>query len=98
MNHSTQPPIHTTLQLLFIGLLIGGSFWVLEPFLLALIWAIIIVVATWPTRIQGWQPAYGRLPPRIQSRKSETMHSCALQNSDASSPAGRYVFGMAITE
>lgn len=48
MNHSTQPPIHTTLQLLFIGLLIGGSFWVLQPFLLALTWAIIIVVATWP--------------------------------------------------
>ena len=48
MNHSTQPPIHTTLQLLFIGLLIGGSFWVLQPFLLALIWATIIVVATWP--------------------------------------------------
>jgi predicted PurR-regulated permease PerM len=48
VNHSTQPPIHTTLQLLFIGLLIGGSFWVLQPFLLALIWATIIVVATWP--------------------------------------------------
>ncbi len=48
MNHSTQPPIHTTLQLLFIGLLIGGSFWILQPFLMALIWATIIVVATWP--------------------------------------------------
>ena len=48
MNHSTQPPIHTTLQLLFIGLLIGGSFWILKPFLLALLWATIIVVATWP--------------------------------------------------
>ena len=48
MNHFAQPPIHTTLQLLFIGLLIGGSFWILQPFLLALIWATIIVVATWP--------------------------------------------------
>ena len=48
MSHSTQPPIHTTLQLLFIGLLIGGSFWILKPFLLALLWATIIVVATWP--------------------------------------------------
>ena len=48
MNHSTQPPIQTTLQLLFVGLLIGGSFWVLQPFLLALIWATIIAVATWP--------------------------------------------------
>jgi len=47
MNHSTQPPIQTTLQLLVVGLLIGGSFWVLQPFLLALIWATIIAVATW---------------------------------------------------
>ena len=31
-----------------MGLLIGGSFWILKPFLLALIWAIMIVVATWP--------------------------------------------------
>ena len=48
MNNSSQHQIHTTLQLLFIGLLIGGSCWILQPFLLALLWATIIVVATWP--------------------------------------------------
>jgi len=46
----------TTLQLLFIGALIATSFWILRPFLTALIWATTIVVATWPIllRVQGW--------------------------------------------
>ncbi|MGA9032091.1 MAG: AI-2E family transporter YdiK [Sulfuricaulis sp.] len=38
----------TVLAVLFIGGLIGVSFWVLRPFLGALIWAVMIVVATWP--------------------------------------------------
>ena len=37
-----------TLSVLFIGGMIVGSFWVLRPFLPALIWATTIVVATWP--------------------------------------------------
>ena len=48
MHSSSQSQIHGTLQLVLIGLLIGGSFWILQPFLLALLWATIIVVATWP--------------------------------------------------
>src|SRR6478735_6381040 len=48
MSDSSQPPIHTTLQLLVIGLLIWGSYSILKPFLLSLLWASIIVVATWP--------------------------------------------------
>ena len=51
MRNSSQDLTHTTLQLLFIGLLIGGSFWILKPFLLALIWATMIVVATWPVLV-----------------------------------------------
>ena len=48
--------VRTTLQLLFIGALIASSFWILRPFLTALIWATTIVVATWPIllRLQGW--------------------------------------------
>jgi predicted PurR-regulated permease PerM len=38
----------TVLAVLFIGILIGVSFWVLRPFLAALVWAVMIVVATWP--------------------------------------------------
>lgn len=46
----------TTLQLLALGALIAGSFWILRPFLVALTWATIIVVATWPIllRAQAW--------------------------------------------
>ncbi|MGH8676602.1 MAG: AI-2E family transporter YdiK [Burkholderiales bacterium] len=38
----------TTLVVLAIGGLIATSLWILKPFLPALIWAIMIVVATWP--------------------------------------------------
>jgi len=37
-----------TLGVLFIGLLIGASLRILQPFLGALVWATMIVVATWP--------------------------------------------------
>jgi hypothetical protein len=36
------------LAVLFVGALIGVSFWILRPFLVAIIWATMIVVATWP--------------------------------------------------
>ncbi|HWU44204.1 MAG TPA: AI-2E family transporter YdiK [Bdellovibrio sp.] len=38
----------TLLASLFIGLMVGGCLWVLKPFLPALVWATMIVVATWP--------------------------------------------------
>ena len=38
----------TTLVVLFIGGLIAASFWIIRPFLAPLIWAAMIVVATWP--------------------------------------------------
>ena len=36
---------------LFIGGLVAFSFWILRPFLLALLWATTIVVATWPVML-----------------------------------------------
>src|SRR5512136_905324 len=39
---------HTILSVLFIGILIVASFWVMRPFLMPLIWAAVIVIATWP--------------------------------------------------
>ena len=50
---------HTTLSVLFIGMLIAASFWILRPFLISIIWAFLIVAATWPvllklqTRLSG---------------------------------------------
>ena len=46
----------TTLAVLSIGGLIAASFWIMRPFLVALIWATMVVVATWPALIslQRW--------------------------------------------
>jgi predicted PurR-regulated permease PerM len=38
----------TTLAVLFIGIFIAASIWILRPFLTSIVWATIIVVATWP--------------------------------------------------
>jgi len=45
---SAPDPTRITLQVLWIGILIAATFWIMRPFLLSLIWAIMIVVATWP--------------------------------------------------
>ena len=37
-----------TLSVLFIGILIAACLWVLRPFRGAMVWATMIVVATWP--------------------------------------------------
>ena len=37
-----------TLGVLFIGGLTLASFWILRPFLPAFVWAVMIVVSTWP--------------------------------------------------
>src|SRR5262245_56752147 len=43
---------HATLSILFLSLLVIATFWVLSPFLTAILWAIIICVATWPILIR----------------------------------------------
>lgn len=45
----------TTLAVLFIGILIAAGFWVVRPFLSPLIWAAMVVIATWPffLKLQG---------------------------------------------
>jgi predicted PurR-regulated permease PerM len=50
----------TVLAVLLMALLIGASFWILRPFLLSIIWAAMIVVATWPMML--------RLQDRLRSR------------------------------
>ena len=41
------------LMVLFIGGLIAAAFWVLRPFIGAIVWAVMIVVATWPLMRQA---------------------------------------------
>ncbi len=43
---------HTMLTVLFIGIIIASSFWIMRPFLISLIWAILIIVATWPIMVK----------------------------------------------
>jgi predicted PurR-regulated permease PerM len=42
----------TVFAVLLILILIGSSFWILRPFLLATVWATMIVVATWPMMLK----------------------------------------------
>ena len=42
----------TMMQVAFIGALAAGCFWILQPFLLPMIWATAIVVATWPLMLR----------------------------------------------
>ena len=44
-----------TFAVLFIGLLLAAALWILRPFLGPLIWATMVVVASWPLmlRVQG---------------------------------------------
>jgi predicted PurR-regulated permease PerM len=44
------------LAVLFIGALLAASLWVLRPFLPSIVWAALIVIATWPLmrRVQRW--------------------------------------------
>jgi predicted PurR-regulated permease PerM len=39
---------HATLLVLFIGLLVVLTFWVLSPFLTSLLWAVVVCIAMWP--------------------------------------------------
>ena len=58
MNHDRSIPdpprdlTRTVLAVLLMAILIGASFWILRPFLLAIIWAAMIVVATWPLMVR----------------------------------------------
>ncbi len=53
------------LVVLAIGLLIAGSLWVMRPFLPALIWATMIVVATWPLLLRVQETLGGRRGPAV---------------------------------
>lgn len=48
------------IAVLVLGVLIAGSFWILRPFLPALIWATMIVVATWPLMRRVQALLFGR--------------------------------------
>jgi len=50
----------TTLAVMFIGGLAFASFWVMRPFLAAIIWAATLVIATWPLMLRVQRRLWGR--------------------------------------
>lgn len=55
MMENTSAPFdvaHVTLKVLFIGIFITSTFWIMRPFLIPLTWAVIIVISTWPVLIK----------------------------------------------
>ena len=50
----------TIFAVLFIGALLGGSLWVLRPFIGPAIWATMVVVATWPVMLRLQRMLRGR--------------------------------------
>jgi predicted PurR-regulated permease PerM len=63
MKTTSRTPLdvtHITLAVLFIAILTASSFWVLRPFLIAIVWAFLIVVATWPVLLNLQERLSGR--------------------------------------
>jgi len=50
----------TVLAVLFIALMIVASFWIISPFIPALIWSTLIVVATWPLMLKVQRRLWGK--------------------------------------
>jgi|WetSurMetagenome_2_1015567.scaffolds.fasta_scaffold113763_2 predicted PurR-regulated permease PerM len=55
----------TTLSLLVIGVLIAANFWILRPFISAFVWAVIIVVSTWPVLLRIQSRMGGKRGPAV---------------------------------
>jgi predicted PurR-regulated permease PerM len=60
MSRPAQDLPRIVLAVLFIGGLMAASFWILRPFLGALLWAAMIVVATWPLMIALQKRLWGK--------------------------------------
>lgn len=58
MSEARSELARIVLSVIFIGGLIASSLWVLRPFLGALVWATMIVIATWPLLL-GLQALFG---------------------------------------
>jgi predicted PurR-regulated permease PerM len=54
MQDSRSPDLARTIfQFLALGCLIAASFWILQPFLISLVWAATVAIATWPLLLRA---------------------------------------------
>lgn len=66
MAHDPQRDLaRTTLAVLFIGALIAATFFVVQPFLAATVWATTLVIATWPLMLRAQRVFGGRRWPAV---------------------------------
>jgi predicted PurR-regulated permease PerM len=65
MNDPRYDLPRTTLGVMFLGGLTLASFWILQPFLPAFIWSVMVVVATWPMRKRLERRFGGRRGPAV---------------------------------
>ncbi|NIN34037.1 MAG: AI-2E family transporter YdiK, partial [Gammaproteobacteria bacterium] len=54
--------VRNIIAVALIGALLAACFWIVKPFLPALIWASMIVIATWPLLIIVEKKVMGRRP------------------------------------
>jgi predicted PurR-regulated permease PerM len=59
-ERSSRDITRTTLAVLFIGVLTATSAWIMRPFVTALVWATMIVVATWPLNLALQKRLWGK--------------------------------------
>lgn len=64
-NSSQRDLVRSTLAIALIGALLAACFWVVRPFLPALIWASMIAIATWPLLLIIQNKVGGRRPAVI---------------------------------
>lgn len=63
MNEAPQKDlVRNTLVITIIGALLAACFWIMRPFLPALIWASMIAIATWPLLVLVQEKVRGRRP------------------------------------
>lgn len=60
MMETQRDTTRTFFALLFTGMLLGMSLWILKPFLGAMLWAVTIVTATWPLMVKIQRTLWGR--------------------------------------
>jgi predicted PurR-regulated permease PerM len=66
MDPNRSPDLaRTALQLLALAALIGTSLWIVRPFLVALIWAATVAIATWPLLLRAQSWLGGRRGPAV---------------------------------
>src|SRR3989442_261299 len=77
-----------TLAVLFIAGMIVASFWVLRPFLPAVVWATMIVVATWPLMLGVQSALWGRRGLAVSGRTACVAWLDACKERGVSTPPG----------